>query len=1219
MPFANVLLEQGGVKVSANQTNFDGEIVFTGLAPGKYDVKASYVSYQSQQTTGVLVSTDKVTYVKFDMEVVGKVTKEVVIKAYSVPLIDPAIVTSSTKTREELQNMVSRDVNTVTAQTAGTFSADVGAAVQVRGARAEGTAYYVDGVRVAPGSSYTSAELSVEQITTITGGIPAQYGDATGGVIAITTRGVQPAFFASLQGETSQYLDSYGKNYVGFSLGSPLFSKRDTAGHKKNIVGFIISGDFTHDMNPGPSLVGSYKVNDATLNYLEQNPLRLSNDGTTFLPNADFISSSNLQHINYMQNVAATGLNVNGKIQFKLADNTLLVVGGTYSYGNSNGFNQTLELFSPQHNLQTISNSSSFNARLTQRFNAKTASENDKTTALITNGVFTLQAEYSNNNSLSQDPIFKGNLFEYGYVGSFNIIQGKQNAWIDGPGNTGYYVSNYAFNNSKEAFVQQSLPGDSLVKFTPWSGNQYGANYTSDYYALRGSPVHNLSEIQSGLGLLNGYNPNLLYSLFAPTGTVSDYYGKSNINQFRVNANFTANIRKHNIQVGFEFQQQAQSFYGINPVELWTLMRSLEGNVLQQLDTTSAHAVVTKNGPYTYISYNPLYNPGEQSQFDKSLRQKLGLPVSSTTILNTDQYAPSFYSLSMFSPDDLLKTSTSVPSYNGYSYTGQKISGTPSFASYFTQQDANGNYTRNMGAYEPIYLAGYIQDQFDIDDLKIRAGLRIDEFNNNEYVLKDPYTLYTSKTAGEVTNLGPRPSSIPSNYIVYVDNATAPTEIVGYRSPTTNGNTYVNWYTPQGVLVNSPTVLANNAGISQVYPYLENPSAPKNTINPNAFTPYSPQINLMPRIAFSFPISDLASFVASYDITTQRPTYGTNIGLPVQYFNWTLNNPNPFLQNPALNPQQTTSYELGYSQYLNDRKSVSLKISAFYREMRGMIDMVGVYDAYPSTYTTYGNIDNGTVKGLSADFATRRFNNIQINANYTLQFASGTGSGPSDGVNLIAAGLPNLKALIPFSYDRRHTINMSVDYRYKEKADYNGPVWIRHKGTDKEKIIRLLENVGFNAFATAGSGTPYSRQANVTQGDGSSNGIPVAVGIQQRSTLLGTINGSNLPWTYRIDFKIDKTYRVTWRKAKEGKEAKIGSINAYIRSLNLLNTQNILAVYKYTGNPSDDGFLSSPTGQQYAAAQNNPSSFTTLYNIKVNQPYVYSTPRMIMIGFIMNL
>ncbi len=1214
MPFANVVVEQGGVKVVGNQTNFDGEIYFSALPPGKYDVKASFIGYQTIQKTGVLILVDATQYLQFDMEDLGGVQmKEVQVVAAAVELISKGISTEKTVTREDWNEIATKDVNTVVATGAGIFQADRGQAINMRGARGDATSYFVDGVQVPAGSALGIAQQGIEQITTISGGLPAQYGNALGGVIAITTRGVQPNFFATVGAETSEYLDAFGENMGQFSIGSPIYQKRDTAGHKKAVVGFILSGDFTHDKDPSPSPVGAYAVNASTLNGLNANPLMVSPEGGSNVYSAAYINPGNIYQIPYRPDVAATGINLNGKLKFAISDNTDLTIGGRYGYGNSQASVYQFELFNPSQNPQTIGSSFNINARLVARFNTRTEDDKSKTSSLITNEVFTIQGEWTRDKSTVQDENYGANIFNYGYIGKFDIITGKQNYFYDEGNNQGQYVSNYAWDPTKRALVQQGLPGDSLVLFTPGTANPNASAYTSDFYSLRnGNPVHDFNEIQTGLGLLNGDAPQNLYSTWYNTGTVYNGYAKTNNDQIRFYTNFAASIKNHNIQAGFDFAQSIQSSYSLAPQGLWTLMRQLANSHLSQMDL--ANPIYSKEGLYNVISYNPRVDSAAQTQFDKSLRAKLGLGQYSNTIINTDGLNPSFYSLNMFSPDNLLNQGSALVSYNGYDYTGNKLSGSandPSFTGYFTNKDAAGNYTREAGAFEPIYISGYVQDQFDIQDLKVRLGLRLESYDANQEVMKDPFSLYAIKTVGEVTGLGAAPSNIPSNYVVYVNNPTDPTQIIGYRNPNSS-IAAPQWFTPQGVLVNNPTVLSNNAGVSQLYPYLVNPNSNSTTISTDgAFKNYSPAINLMPRIAFAFPISDLAKFQANYDIVTQAPTLGTNYANPFQYLSWAYSAQSPFLTNPGLLPQQTTNYEIGYNQYLSDRKNSAITITVFYKELRNMEDVVGVVDAYPSQYTTYGSIDFATVKGGSVIYEMRRTKNFRMTANYTLQFADGTGSSAADGINLVNAGLPNLRTLIPLSYDRRHTFNVVADYRYGNRTDYNGPIWIMHKGKEGEKIIKILEDVGFNLTATAGSGTPYSRQANVTEA--------AAFGIQFRSALEGSPNGSNLPWAYRLDFKVDKSMMVTWKPEKDGKAAKKGRLNVYVRVLNLLNTQNVLAVYRYTGNPNDDGFLSSPAGQQYVAAQNSPSAFTSLYKIAVNYPGNYSIPRSIMVGFIMDI
>ena len=80
--------------------------------------------------------------------------------------------------------------------------------------------------------------------------------------------------------------------------------------------------------------------------------------------------------------------------------------------------------------------------------------------------------------------------------------------------------------------------------------------------------------------------------------------------------------------------------------------------------------------------------------------------------------------------------------------------------------------------------------------------------------------------------------------------------------------------------------------------------------------------------------------------------------------------------------------------------------------MKNMIQTVNVLKAYPKTYTSFGNVDFGTVKGLSFSYDLRRTNNISINASYTLQFADGTGSSATGANNLTSAGLPNLITIL---------------------------------------------------------------------------------------------------------------------------------------------------------------------------------------------------------------
>ncbi|MDZ7774782.1 MAG: hypothetical protein U5L09_03775 [Bacteroidales bacterium] len=48
--------------------------------------------------------------------------------------------------------------------------------------------------------------------------MPAQYGDATGGIINITTKGPSRDFGGGFSAQSSEYLDAYGYNRLGLNL-----------------------------------------------------------------------------------------------------------------------------------------------------------------------------------------------------------------------------------------------------------------------------------------------------------------------------------------------------------------------------------------------------------------------------------------------------------------------------------------------------------------------------------------------------------------------------------------------------------------------------------------------------------------------------------------------------------------------------------------------------------------------------------------------------------------------------------------------------------------------------------------------------------------------------------------------------------------------------------------------------------------------------------------
>ncbi|HLG34487.1 MAG TPA: TonB-dependent receptor [Bacteroidia bacterium] len=1187
IPFANIAAYKGGSLIGGAQTDFDGKYSIKPLDPGSYDVKATIVGYGTKEVTNVLVSVDKITFLDLDLSK-GVDIKEVEVTGYKVPLIEKDNAsTKSTITQEDIRVAPTRDVKGVVSTAAGVYQRDEGGALNIRGSRDNATDYYIDGIKVRGSTNLPQA--GIEQVTVVTGGLPAQYGDATGGVISITTRGPSKKFFGGVEFVTSELFDDYGHNLAGFDVSGPVLTRRDKEGKKTGdpMVGFFIAGEYQYDKDPSPSAIGAYVVKEDILKDMEQTPFILSPTGSGFIQRGNFLRLDSLEHVKARPNVASSSYRLSGKIDIQPVKNVTLSLGGSYDYNKRHDFIDIYAINDYVNNNQVTDNTWRVFGKLTQKFSSGNESAEEKKASTIKNAFYSLQFDYSKVTSVSEDDSHEDNYFRYGYLGNF----------------TTYRRRAYDYDFTLNAWKMVGYT-DTLVTFQPdpAEANPVLVNYTNQYLTFVPDPV-SVYQIQQEGGMINGDNRiNLnIYSLWASPGRQFNGYGKSEANQFRVTASGSADIKDHSIVIGFEYEQRIDRAYNVAPSNLWQLMRQLGNFNIQNLDTANPHPVYdefgifqdTINFDYLYVQ-NQINNTNVEG-FYENFRRKVG--VSNTTWVDIDSYPADIFSLDLFTPDELLLNGPFV-SYYGYDYLGNKTSDNPSLNDFFSKKK-DGNYTREIGAFQPVYTAGYIQDKFAFQDLIFNIGLRVDRYDANQKVLKDKYLLYAAKTKGEVPGsynpvVGEHPGNIGDDYVVYVNDFNTPTpNILGYR----NGD---DWYDAQGNLINDPSVITSTGTTGgQIRPYLISPNDVVNkVVNTDAvFKDFDPQISYMPRIAFSFPISDEAMFFAHYDLLTQRPP-GRNRLYPVAYlpafFGATVNNPD-------LKPEKTIDYELGFKQVLS--KSSALSISGFYREMRDMIQIINVNYAFPINYSTFGNIDIGTVKGLSLSYDLRRTGNVRLTASYTLQFAEGTGSSDVANATLIGNGQPNLREIKPLSFDQRHSVVTSVDYRYGGGNDYNGPMLFGKP---------ILARTGLNVVFRAGSGTPYSRQANITQGDAVTQNV--AIGISQRSTLDGNINGSRLPWQFRIDARIDRDFEIKFGKTKDDGSRKRAFINVYLQVQNLLDARNVIAVYRFTGNPDDDGYLNAAASQNDINSKIDQQAFRDLYSIKVNNPGNYSLPRRINLG-----
>jgi hypothetical protein len=354
---------------------------------------------------------------------------------------------------------------------------------------------------------------------------------------------------------------------------------------------------------------------------------------------------------------------------------------------------------------------------------------------------------------------------------------------------------------------------------------------------------------------------------------------------------------------------------------------------------------------------------------------------------------------------------------------------------------------------------------------------------------------------------------------------------------------------------------------------------------------------LMPRISFSFPVSDRTVFYTQFGKYVQMPSLSNLYNSPLQFSNWINPNTRSFSGGNLgfqARPERTTLFEMGIRQVLTS--NLAFTLTGFYKDTRDQIQLRRLYNSLGNPLTrAYQNTDFGTVKGLEFTIQLRRTERLQVNLNYTLSDARGTGaSSASNAVatsDEIKARFPNFVAAQP--YNQTHRGSLVLDYRF-EKSD-GGPV---------------LEGLGVSLLTSFNSGHPYTKIAepsNLGQASAWDVGVWPLNDARSRNPV-EPVNSSTTPWVFNVDMNISKLFY-------------IGGVNfeIYANILNLLNTKQVIDVFPNTGTPTDDGWLKASAAQQYKAIPNYEAFYRAInlenrWGIMNYRGDVYSAPRQIRVG-----
>ena len=424
---ATVVLFKSGVQKNGTTTDIDGNYSISNIDPGTYDVEFSYIGYQTQRIQGVIVFAGKSNRLNAELNT-GIVLNEVVVTEYKVPLIQQDNTTSGgTVTSEQIRNLPTKNINELAATTAGIASQN-GGALNIRGSRSNATNYYIDGVRV---NTSLIPQTEIDQLQVITGGVEARYGDVTGGVISITTKGPSNKFTGGIELETSQYLDPYGYNLLNTNFSGPILKNKKGI----SVLGYRLSAQYRRQEDDSPSATGTYYANQDKLKELEANPVtRLQG---VPLSSAEFLTNNDVNLKSARINELANRIDLNGKIDARLSQKIDISFTGAFN-DNQNRFSPSAgwNLLNYENNPIATGQNYRVGFKWRHRLQGDPLEATRKTkkgdNRFLRNAIYTLQASYEKGRSNSEDYVHKDRLFDYGYVGNFDI------SWIPVEGESTY-------------------------------------------------------------------------------------------------------------------------------------------------------------------------------------------------------------------------------------------------------------------------------------------------------------------------------------------------------------------------------------------------------------------------------------------------------------------------------------------------------------------------------------------------------------------------------------------------------------------------------------------------------------------------------------------------------------------------------------------------------------------------------------------------------------
>jgi hypothetical protein len=224
IPGANVVID--GTR-RGSVTDANGYYIILLVDPSTYSMTASLVGYDAQRKTNVLLQSGYTSTVDFSIRETSLELGEMVVIAER-PLVEPDKTTSKyMMSAEDMEAVpIVRDMSDFMELQAGVSIDEDGDEILVRGGESKDVSYMIDGIRIVStdhgGGTRVFRDvnkLAVQELTVISGGYGAEYGNGRGGVVSMVTRDGGSAYHGQVD---YQFIPSGQKHWGQSVYDSPM-------------------------------------------------------------------------------------------------------------------------------------------------------------------------------------------------------------------------------------------------------------------------------------------------------------------------------------------------------------------------------------------------------------------------------------------------------------------------------------------------------------------------------------------------------------------------------------------------------------------------------------------------------------------------------------------------------------------------------------------------------------------------------------------------------------------------------------------------------------------------------------------------------------------------------------------------------------------------------------------------------------------------------------